>query len=86
LWIAPGTLSSKEEAARMHGKLMHLATIYLLIRPFLRSISRFAAQFTSCHARLEVPSATQSNIRWLIDIVPLLPRNLPLSLPEPVNI
>jgi hypothetical protein len=85
-WITPGATSSEEEAARVHGKLVHLATIYPLVRPFLRSISRFASNFRSRRARLEVPSGARSDVKWILDIVPLLPRELPLATPDPIDI
>jgi hypothetical protein len=84
-WLV-GDRKSEADASRLHGKLVHLASMYPLIRPFLRSISRFAAGFKSSRAYLSVPPPVCSDIRWITEMIHLLPPELPLSLPEPVDI
>jgi hypothetical protein len=84
-WLV-GDRKSKADAARLHGKLVHLATMYPLIQPFLRSVSQFAAGFKSSHATLTAPTSVCSDIKWITKMVHLLPSVLPLSLPDPVDI
>jgi hypothetical protein len=60
--------------------------MYLLIQPFLRSVSQFAAGFKSSRATLTAPTSVCLDIKWITKMVHLLPPVLPLSLPDPVNI
>jgi hypothetical protein len=84
-WLAHED-STESEAARLHGKLVYLATMYPLIRPFLRAISRFVAKFTSSRASLSIPTAVHADLTWILEITPLLPVELPLSRPGPEDI
>jgi hypothetical protein len=77
---------SRSDVACLHGKLVHAATVYPLIRPFLTSASRLAALFTSSRTRLHTPSGLLSDLNWVQDILPKLPCRLPLSHPSPLDV
>jgi hypothetical protein len=77
---------SEAEAARLHRKLVHLASMYPLIHLFLCSISRFASSFKSPCSALAVPPSVCSDITWISEMIPLLPSELPLSSPDPLDI
>jgi hypothetical protein len=44
------------EAAQLQGKLVHVATIFPLVRPFVRSIAYFECSFKDPRAKLRLPS------------------------------
>ncbi|KAG1747960.1 uncharacterized protein EDB91DRAFT_1198475 [Suillus paluster] len=44
-WLTKGARFTTIEAASLHGKLVHISSIFPLIRPFLRSIALFANKF-----------------------------------------
>jgi hypothetical protein len=71
---------------RLHGKLVHLSSVFPLIRPFLPSASRFAASFPSPHARRFAPNALSADLDWIHDLLLVLPRSLLLACPEPFDL
>ncbi len=82
-WTAFGRCFSLREAASLHGKLVHTSTIFPLIRPFIRSTSKFASSFRSPRASLHVPDAVQADLNWIIELLRTLPNELPLAWKEP---
>ncbi|OBZ73599.1 hypothetical protein A0H81_06082 [Grifola frondosa] len=46
-WRSPGAKFGMCDAAHLHGKLVHISSIFPLIRPFLQSASHFASHFQS---------------------------------------
>jgi hypothetical protein len=85
-WAEPTARWSGADAARLHGKLVHMATCYPLIRPFVVSAGIFAARFTSPRARLHVSSGLAADLAWITELVPVLPPELPLARPEPIDV
>lgn len=85
-WLEEGARFSAHDAARLHGKLVHASSIFPLIRPFLRSISRFAAHFTSAHAHHAAPGPLRADLSWIQELLQSLPAELPLARPEPFDI
>ena len=85
-WLNPTLRVHMREAASFHGKLVHASTIFPLIRPFLRSISRFATAFKSPRASLGIPGAVRSDAKWISDLLSRLPNSLPLSQHQPADI
>jgi len=85
-WLGPAAKFNQAEAARLHGKLVHISCIYPIIRPFLRSISRFASTFRTASACLRVPDSVTKDIRWIQDALIIAPSSVPLAHPEPVDI
>jgi hypothetical protein len=77
---------TKVEAACLHRKLVHLATMYPLIHLFLCLISCFASGFKLLCSALAVPPSVCSDITWILEMIPLLPPKLPLSCPDPLDI
>lgn len=86
LWLAEGHLANMREAASLHGKLVHVCCIYPLIRPFLRSISAFAAGFITPRARLSLPRGMVADLSWIQFLLAALPREMPLASPAVVDI
>ncbi len=62
-WLAPGFKAQRQHAARLHGKLVYVATIFPLLRPFIRSASLFLKNFKSSRAFLRATSALQADLR-----------------------
>lgn len=89
LWLTSrgsGNKFSSHDAAHLHGKLVHAATIFPIIRPFLRSTSHFATRFQSTRARLHAPSPVLSDLQWIFDILLQVPNQLALSQSTPVDL
>ena len=85
-WLAMGHKATMKEAAHLHGKLIHIATIFPLIRPFTRTIAMFAARFRSPRAKLRCPDPVQADLRWTRQLLDKLPNEMPLTRPEPADI
>jgi hypothetical protein len=85
-WLAPVAQFSSREAARLHGKLVYVASIYPLIRPFLPSAATFSRAFQSERARLHPPDRLRADLEWVRQLLDILPRELPLASPKPVDI
>jgi len=85
-WIEDGGKFSATEAASLHGRLVHISCIFPLIRPFLRSIAAFAANFQSHRAKLHPPSRVVSDLRWTLNTIEMLPNELPLLSSSPTDI
>ena len=85
-WQVPAFRASMSEASHLHGKLVHASSIFLLIRPFLVSISRFASSFRSSRAKLHLPAALCTDLCWVSDLLHRLPNKLPLSHSSPFDV
>lgn len=86
LWREDSHFANMKEAASLHGKLVHVSCIYPLIRPFLRSISAFAAAFVSPRAKLLPPHSVGADLSWIQFLLASLPREMPLASPSVVDI
>lgn len=80
-WLVPGAQFTMKEAFSLHGKLVHAATIYPLIRPFIRSVSCFSSGFRSPRARRWPIRSLQTDLSWIHRLLNLLPNELPLATP-----
>lgn len=85
-WLPDNASFTMRQAAQLHGKLVHLSSIYPLIRPFLRHLSRFAGSFHSHRKALRVPKPVRSDIAWLLSLIRILPNELPITSPQPYDI
>lgn len=85
-WFSEGARFSARDAARLHGKLVHVSCIFPLIRPFLRSIAHFAAHYKSPRALLRPSGPLLADLHWAHDLLGLMPNTLPLASPEPVDL
>jgi hypothetical protein len=85
-WLLIGASFTAKEAASLHGKLVHVACIFPLIRPFLRSIARFASSFRSSRAHLRPSAAVTSDLPWIQSLLSHLPNCIPIANPSPVDI
>lgn len=88
-WGAPASRFSAKEAASLHGKLVHISSIFRCIRPFLRSASHFASAHTSSHAyaakRAPGPNM-QADLSWIRFILESSPNCLPLRPSAPIDL
>ncbi|GJE95065.1 hypothetical protein PsYK624_112440 [Phanerochaete sordida] len=78
-WLRPRARFTMREAARLHGKLIHVSCIYPLLRPFIRSASRFASSYRDPRAHLHVPGALSQDLRQISRLLKKLPAELPLE-------
>jgi len=85
-WLDPVNCFSASDAARLHGKLVHIASIFPLIRPFLRSAAAFAQHFRSHRAKLFPRPALMADLRWVQQILRDSPNCCPLASPDPVDL
>jgi hypothetical protein len=85
-WLIPTSTFSSRDAARLHGKLVHISCIFHLIRPFLRGVSDFTSSFTSPRARLHVPSSVAADLSWVQFLLQYMPNEIPLHSPEPLDL
>lgn len=84
-WSKASTRTASQ-AAKLHGKLVHISCIFPLIRPFLQSISGFAQGFRSQRAKLIPPPALIADLSWVRFVLQQSPNQRPLYAPEPVDI
>ena len=85
-WLLPAARFQAKDTASLHGKLVHVSCIFPLIRPFLRSITRFAEGFRSARASLAPPSPVLADIKWIIMILNKVPNSVPLRSLPPVDL
>jgi hypothetical protein len=88
-WGAPAAHFSSREAASLHGKLVHISSIFCCIHPFLHSISYFASSFSSPHGHIakRAPGPNmQANLSWICFILKLSPNRLPLCPSTPIDL
>lgn len=85
-WLSPKIKVSMKESLKLHGKLVHMSSIFPLIRPFLHSISTFAHSFRSPRALLSVPGPVLADLKWIQELVGILPNRLPLESNQLVDI
>lgn len=85
-WMSEGKVFSARDAASLHGRLVHISCIFRLIRPFLRSVSRFANSFESARAKLHVSSSMRADLSWIAFLLHHSPNNVPLRPPTPVDL
>jgi len=86
LWLLAAATFSRKDTASLHGKLVHISSIFPLIHPFLRSLSVFEGQFRSPRARLNPPHSVTADLSWVRFLLRHSQNSLPLSSPEPVDI
>lgn len=84
-WRTVGAKFSARDAARLHGKLVHISTIFPLIRPFLPSATHFARNFQSARASLHPTPALQADLSWVDYLLHRLPNEVPLARASPLD-
>jgi hypothetical protein len=65
LWLSAAATFSGQDTASLHGKLVHISSIFPLICPFLRSLSVFEGQFRSPRAHLNPPHSVTADLSWV---------------------
>ena len=85
-WLSAGEMFTAKEAAALHGKLVFVASIFRLIRPYLPSISSFSESFRDPRARLHPPRALLADLGWVRFLLRTLPNAMPLSPSEPLDL
>ncbi len=85
-WLKPGAKFSAKDAASLHGKLVHISTIFRIIHPFLRSAAHFATRFTSARAALFPPKSITADLKWVKELIMELPNSRPLAAFHPFNL
>ncbi|KAF5366868.1 hypothetical protein D9757_011918 [Collybiopsis confluens] len=85
-WRIPGARFSESQALSLQGKLIHISCIYPLIRPFISSSGVFARSFRSSSAKLSVPNFVDADISWILWLLEILPNEMPLVSPGPIDL
>lgn len=85
-WTDPTARFKANDAAHFHGKMVHVSSIFPLIRPFLRSFARFAASFHSARAALHPPRQLRKDAERIHELLSCLPNELPLESAEPLDL
>ena len=74
------------EAASLHGKLVHISSIFPLIHPILCSISHFVSTFVSPRASLHQTSSVCANLLWIRFLLHNMLNSSPLYTSELIDI
>ncbi|VDB90881.1 unnamed protein product [Peniophora sp. CBMAI 1063] len=85
-WLEPKAKFNAGEAESLHGKVVHAATIFPLVRPFLPSISHFPRGFKNGYTKHSLPGPVQKDITWIRDILEHAPNEISLTREEPLDI
>jgi hypothetical protein len=85
-WQVEGARFTQSESQSLHGKLVHVSSIFRLIRPFIRSVSWFSTNFQSPRAKLHPRPAVVKDLSWIEMLLQLCPNTLPLAVPDPIDI
>ncbi|KAF5382385.1 hypothetical protein D9757_009774 [Collybiopsis confluens] len=85
-WRIPGARFLESQALSLQGKLIHISCIYPLIRPFISSSGVFARLFRSSSAKLSVPNFVDADISWILWLLDILPNEMPLVSPGPIDL
>ncbi|RPD52819.1 hypothetical protein L227DRAFT_514200 [Lentinus tigrinus ALCF2SS1-6] len=79
-------MASASDASSLHGKLIHAATIFRLLCPFISRLGSFANSFSSNYARLHPPRSVVADLQWITNLLSLSLSTLPLSRDIPLNL
>ena len=85
-WTKRGAMFTIREAESLHGKLVHMSSLFRLIRPFLPTITSFIRNIPNLHARHHPPSALVKDLHWTSSLLNDLPNSAPLSYMEPEDL
>lgn len=85
-WLSDSSRFTANEAASLHGKLVHISCIFPLIRPFLRSLSYFTSSFISLKARRCPPPHVRADLGEVAFILIHAPRQVPLAAPQLIDL
>lgn len=85
-WIDPSPPVSAKGAASFHGKLVHISSIFSLIRPFLRGLALFAASFAAAYIKKSPSAAVKADLSWVRFIIQASPKSLPLQQSNPIDV
>ncbi len=87
-WAAPEARFTAVDAASLHGKLVHISSVFVCIRPFLRSASRFAATMASrtYRAARAPPTDLIADLSWIRFCLQSSPNVLPLRPRVPLDL
>lgn len=85
-WLEPSVKFTMKESASLHGKLVHISSIFRIIRPFLRSLSHFASRFASHRAKLFPPKTVIADLKWAQMLIDSTPNLRPLLAFKPLDI
>ena len=82
-WLDDNARMSAHDASSLHGKLVHISCILTLIRPFICSIVVFSGKFLSFRARLSSPPSVKADLRWVQQLLRILPNHVTLKCSVP---
>ena len=85
-WLESKATFTMHQAETLHGKLVYMSSLFRLIRPFLPSITSFSKSFSNIHVRRHPNSSLVKDLRWVVWLLNILPRTIPLSFVEPEDI
>ena len=86
LWLSENHKVSHKDTLVLHGRLVFVASIFHLIRPYLPSLIHFASSFHDTRSKLHVTRSLQKDLQWIQHLLHILPNTMPLSLPDPVDL
>ena len=64
-WLMGEATFSASKAVSLHGKLVHVSSIFTLIHPFLHSVVHFVTSFTTPRVCLQPPIYVHANLSWI---------------------
>jgi hypothetical protein len=85
-WSAEGARFAARKAAQLHGKLVYVATIFPLVRPFLKSIVKFGKKFTNARAKLQPSASLLADLTWVKFILASHLHTIPLAVDNPLDL
>ena len=85
-WTSSSGRFSAGNALTLHGKLVFVASIFHLIRPYLPSLIHFADSFHDSRARLHPPRPLSKDLEWVEFLLRVLPVSMPLSTSDPTDL
>ena len=85
-WTTSSERFSVNDSLTLHGRLVFMASIFYLIRPYLHSIIEFSKSFRDPRASLHPSRSVKKDLEWIRFLLQILPITMPLSLPEPVDL
>ena len=85
-WLDKSNTFTALEAESLHGKLVHVSSVMKALRPFLRSITRFASGFDSRRAHLHAPRPLRKDLDFIRFALDKLPAWVPIKLAKEIDI
>lgn len=85
-WATPASRFRVSDAESLHGRLVHISSIFPWIRPFTHSITRFVRSYKSPQASLRPTRSLASDLAWITHILDHASNSMPVTLPDAVDL